>query len=65
MRFIVMDDGEGFDYHPSMREMPDPMKSSGRGLYLMTELMDHVDVRTSQAGTTIALERRAEARVAC
>ncbi len=59
LRFVVKDDGHGFDYSPGMKEMPDPLQPGGRGLSLMNQLMDHLDVRTGPQGTMVVLERRA------
>lgn len=55
----VADDGPGFD--PSLMEsadLPDRFASGGRGLYLIRELMDSVDVDTSAEGTTITMRRQ-------
>lgn len=44
LRFIIEDEGEGFDY----KNLPDPtdpenlLKTSGRGIYLMKHLSDEV-----------------------
>lgn len=65
VRFRVRDDGGGFEFRPEMAEMPDPLQASGRGLYLMSELMDHMAIRSSGDGTTVELERRAPASVSC
>src|SRR5688572_26621658 len=50
---LVTDDGPGFDYRPQMKELPDPFASKGRGFFLMSELMDGVDVRSNGNGTTV------------
>ena len=55
----IADDGPGFD--PGRIEtagLPDRFASGGRGLYLMRELMDEVDVDSSASGTTITMRRR-------
>lgn len=57
----IADDGGGFDaalIHSA--GLPDRFASGGRGLYLMRELMDEVDVDSSSAGTTITMRRRME-----
>lgn len=64
LRFLVRDDGYGFNYGPRMTEMPDPMDIGGRGLSLMKRLMDNVDVRTGPGGTAVELTRRVPVRVA-
>lgn len=54
----VEDSGRGFDYRPTMAELPDPMAASGRGFFLMHELMDEVVVRTSRRGTCVSMKAR-------
>jgi serine phosphatase RsbU (regulator of sigma subunit)/anti-sigma regulatory factor (Ser/Thr protein kinase) len=54
----VADDGPGFDpsaFDPWAR--PDTFASGGRGLFLMRELMDKVDIDTSKEGTRVTLSR--------
>jgi len=54
----VADDGPGFD--PALMEaadLPDRFASGGRGLYLIRELMDSVEVDTSPQGTALTLRR--------
>lgn len=54
----IADDGPGFD--PSLMEsadLPDRFASGGRGLYLIRELMDSVEVDTSPEGTALTLRR--------
>jgi len=41
----------------SAAEEPDPVGSSGRGLQMMRELMDQVEVTEDESGTTIVLRR--------
>jgi anti-sigma regulatory factor (Ser/Thr protein kinase) len=55
LRFAVEDNGPGFDFDEEMTDLPDPLEASGRGLYLMSELMDRVEVRSSGRGTTVLL----------
>jgi anti-sigma regulatory factor (Ser/Thr protein kinase) len=54
----VADDGPGFDVnaigHPGL---PDRFASGGRGLFLMTKLMDTLDVASSPEGTTVTMTR--------
>ncbi|HVF53583.1 MAG TPA: SpoIIE family protein phosphatase [Actinomycetota bacterium] len=52
----LADDGVGFDPR-SQRPTPDPFAAGGRGLYLMVELTDDVEVESSAAGTTITLTK--------
>lgn len=55
----VTDDGPGFDVASVIQSgVPDLLSSGGRGLFLMHQLMDRVDVDSSAAGTTVVLERR-------
>lgn len=54
----IEDSGRGFDYRPAMAELPDPMAASGRGFFLMHELMDEVVVRTSRRGTCVSMKAR-------
>ena len=57
----IADDGPGFD--PTLVEtadLPDRFASGGRGLYLMRELMDEVEVESGPGGTAITMCRRLE-----
>ena len=54
----VSDDGYGFQYSPEMAELPDPTSSSGRGFFLMNELMDDLEIDSSRNGTTIYMRHR-------
>ncbi len=59
---MVADDGAGFDASLlDSADLPDRFAAGGRGLYLMRELMDDVDISSSSAGTTITLTRRLDA----
>lgn len=55
VRFLIKDEGEGFDYH----NLPDPTspenleKSGGRGIFLMRHLADEVSFE--QDGQTVQL----------
>ena len=52
----VVDDGPGFE--PLVTdELPDRFASGGRGLFLMREFMDAVDIEASSEGTTVRLFR--------
>jgi serine/threonine-protein kinase RsbW len=55
----VADDGPGFVQDPDDEpELPDRYASGGRGLYLMREFMDEVDLAPTPEGTTVTLVRR-------
>lgn len=54
----VSDDGAGFVYTDDMAELPDPTASSGRGFFLMHELIDDVTIDSGAAGTTIKMRHR-------
>jgi serine phosphatase RsbU (regulator of sigma subunit)/anti-sigma regulatory factor (Ser/Thr protein kinase) len=55
----IADDGPGFDAGTIKSvELPDSYASGGRGLYLMRELVDRVDVQSSADGTTVTLLKR-------
>ena len=57
-RSMVADDGPGFDVgEVEARDAPDPFAQGGRGLFLMRELMDEVEVETSPEGTTVRMRR--------
>jgi serine/threonine-protein kinase RsbW len=51
---IVNDLGRGF-HPPHHARMPSPQAIGHRGLALMEALVDHVDVSSSAAGTTVVL----------
>jgi serine/threonine-protein kinase RsbW len=54
----VSDDGPGFDLETIPRNgLPDRFASGGRGMFLMHQLMDSVEIDTSAAGTTVTLRR--------
>jgi anti-sigma regulatory factor (Ser/Thr protein kinase) len=56
----LSDEGPGFQ--PSrfeVSEVPDTLASGGRGLFLMEQLMDEVEIDSSREGTTVTLKRRA------
>lgn len=57
----IADDGPGFDpARIESADLPDRFASGGRGLYLMRELMDDVEVESSPSGTSITMHRRLE-----
>jgi anti-sigma regulatory factor (Ser/Thr protein kinase) len=51
---IVSDSGAGF-VPPVRAEMPAPDATNHRGLALMQELVDHVEVMSGENGTTVVL----------
>ena len=51
---VVRDYGGGFDHGRLSKEAPDPLCASGRGLFLIHALMDHVEIRRS-AGTEVRM----------
>ena len=60
VRILITDHGNGFD----VASVPDPtsaenlLKPSGRGIFIMRQLMDRVEFsRASGGGTTVVLER--------
>ncbi len=54
----IADDGPGFDAAlMDSADLPDRFASGGRGLFLIRELMDEVDVDSSPEGTAITLKR--------
>ncbi|MGI8708568.1 MAG: SpoIIE family protein phosphatase [Actinomycetota bacterium] len=58
VRVVVADDGPGFDASEVGRpDLPDRFSSGGRGVFLMYQLTDSVEVRSGPNGTTVALAR--------
>ena len=51
---VVRDYGAGFDLSFQTDEAPDPFRDSGRGLFLIHALMDHVEIFGS-AGTEVRM----------
>jgi anti-sigma regulatory factor (Ser/Thr protein kinase) len=51
---VVTDAGEGFE-PPARPQMPAPDATGRRGLALMQALVDHVEVSSSETGTTVVL----------
>lgn len=54
VRAVVRDYGGGFDLTLQTDEAPDPLRDSGRGLFLIKALMDHVEIFGS-AGTEVRM----------
>jgi serine phosphatase RsbU (regulator of sigma subunit)/anti-sigma regulatory factor (Ser/Thr protein kinase) len=55
---IVVDDGPGFSSDREMIQPMDPFAAGGRGLFLMREMMDELQIDSSSEGTTVRLTRR-------
>ena len=51
---VVRDYGAGFDLSLQTDEAPDPFRDSGRGLFLIHALMDHVEIFGS-CGTEVRM----------
>lgn len=57
----ISDEGPGFDpTEVSMHELPSWTSPGGRGLYLVQELMDEVEIEPSPTGTVINMKRRVD-----
>lgn len=57
----IADEGPGFDpSQVAMNELPSWSSPGGRGLYLVQELMDEVEIEPSPNGTLIEMRRRVE-----
>ena len=57
----IADEGSGFDPSTvSMDHLPSWTSPGGRGLYLVQELMDEVEIEPSPQGTVIEMRRRVE-----
>ena len=60
----VCDEGEGFDY----KELPDPtlpeniMKEGGRGIHVIRNLMDRLEIRPCKTGTELIMWKRRESQ---
>ncbi len=55
----LSDEGPGFDPGEfEVSKLPDTLASGGRGLFLMDQLMDKVEIDSSREGTTVTLRRR-------
>jgi serine phosphatase RsbU (regulator of sigma subunit)/anti-sigma regulatory factor (Ser/Thr protein kinase)/PAS domain-containing protein len=56
---VVADEGRGFDPNRFDGDrLPDLFAAGGRGLFLMRELMDGIDIDSSPEGTTVRMARR-------
>ena len=55
----VADEGPGFDVNEvDVDVLPDTLASDGRGIYIMHQLMDDVDIQASSGGTVVRMRRR-------
>lgn len=58
----IADDGPGFDPRTVDSEtLPDKFASGGRGMFLMRELMDEVEIESTDAGTIVTMYRKISA----
>ncbi|HVM35787.1 MAG TPA: SpoIIE family protein phosphatase [Actinomycetota bacterium] len=57
---IVADDGPGFDPGAVGEGLPDKFASGGRGLFLMRQLMENVEIDATPDGTTVTMSRSVE-----
>ena len=57
MSLEVADEGRGFDAARIVPAMPDPLSLSGRGLALMSALMDELEVR-ADSGVRLRMCKR-------
>ncbi len=57
----ISDEGEGFDPdHVEMNHLPSLTAQGGRGLFLVRELMDEVQIDASDTGTLIQMKRQVD-----
>ena len=55
----IADDGGGFDPDQvDATALPDRFASGGRGMFLMRELMDEVEIESTDTGTTVTMYRK-------
>ena len=60
MRISISDGGDGFDFDEAMARIAEKRNKGqkrGWGLTLMSELMDEVEVDTSEAGTLVTMTK--------
>jgi anti-sigma regulatory factor (Ser/Thr protein kinase) len=56
---VVADEGPGLEKVPIDQDgIPDPLALGGRGMFLMKELTDDLQIESTPQGTTIVLRRR-------
>jgi serine phosphatase RsbU (regulator of sigma subunit)/anti-sigma regulatory factor (Ser/Thr protein kinase)/PAS domain-containing protein len=54
----VSDEGPGFEIPSDSDDLPDPLASGGRGLFLMKHMTDHLSIATGEEGTVVTLQRK-------
>jgi anti-sigma regulatory factor (Ser/Thr protein kinase) len=54
----VSDDGHGFEWKP-INDVPDPESDEGRGLFLVSTLVDSIDVVRRDGRTVVRAVKRA------
>jgi PAS domain S-box-containing protein len=59
VEIVMADEGHGFDPDTLTWDLPDEKSSSGRGLFLMGELVDEMEVSTG-SGTAVRLRKRVD-----
>ncbi len=60
----VADPGHGFDFGSVVRQHPPVMLGRrGRGLWIVRQVTDHIDVDASSAGTTVRVELTHEPQI--
>jgi anti-sigma regulatory factor (Ser/Thr protein kinase) len=68
MRWVVCDQGEGFDVERILRRLesdePDPMLSSGRGLFMIRAFVDEMRYENGGRRLTLTVHRNEEKRTA-
>lgn len=62
VRVAIADEGPGYDPAALEPRGVDPFASGGRGLFLMEQLMDQVEVDSSAGGTTVLISHRVFSR---
>jgi serine/threonine-protein kinase RsbW len=54
----VLDHGQGFDLNSLPKTEPDELCESGRGLFIIRQLMDTVDYRKSSHGNVLEMKKK-------
>ncbi|RMD97903.1 MAG: ATP-binding protein [Calditrichaeota bacterium] len=57
IKIVVKDEGEGFDLNavPNPLEPENLLKESGRGIFILKSLMDHVEYKFTKGGTQVTM----------
>lgn len=62
LEVIIQDQGPGFDptilKNPSFQEYNEIAVEGGRGIFLMSELMDHFEIKSSPTGTQVKFTKK-------